>query len=528
MNKQSQIRKILILLFILLSFTVGGFVFAQEDSVNREYFINLDKATIAKGYTVAAFEDILKLSLAPGILSEDTGVDVWEINESVDMPWNLDRVSKIYQFEFRNKQAYDNQKPFYIQFAYNESSDDYKQVFFYDKNYSAWRPLPTRDYPKEKFVRSLIHLPFARIVVLSNPDVLAIGKASWYAYRGGNFAASPDFPKGSKLRVYNTDNNKFVDVEINDFGPDRNLHPDRVVDLDKVAFKKIASLGAGIINVSIEALEIKPDEKGRILGSPETGAVWEPAITAKSAIVMDEDTSEVLWKKNASSTLPLASLTKLVAVKVFLDTRPSLDEVVAYSIKDEEYNYEYCNKWESARVTLNDGDTLTIEDLLYSALVGSANNAVETLARVSGLDRDDFIQKMNEEVKNWGAVSTKFIEPTGLSPENVSSAQDYAIITREVFTHPIIQKASTMEKYKFTTINTKKAHRIKNTNQIIFTNRYNVIGSKTGYLDEAGYCLMLRAENAGRKIIVVTFGAGSRDTSFAETEDLLRYGFRNL
>ena len=127
-------------------------------------------------------------------------------------------------------------------------------------------------------------------------------------------------------------------------------------------------------------------------------------------------------------------------MKVFLDTKPSLNNVVTYSVKDEEYNYEYCKKWESARLKVDDGDTLTIEDLIYSSLVGSANNSIETLVRVSGMNRNDFIKKMNETVRLWGANSTSFEEPTGLSPNNVSSASDYAIITKEVFKHPIIQK----------------------------------------------------------------------------------------
>ena len=517
-----------IFLTLLLSFTAGSFVFAESGNVNREYFIRLDKATIAKGYTVTAFDDALKLSLVPGVLLESTGVDVWEINEPMDTPWNLDKTSQVYQFEFRNKNAYDNHKPFYIQFSYEESTDNYKQVYFYDKNYSAWRPLPTRDFPKEKFVRSLIHLPFARIVVLSNPDILTLGQASWYAYKGGNFAASPDFPKGSKLRVHNQANGKFVDVEVNDFGPDRKLHPDRAIDLDKVAFRKIATLGTGVINVNVEPLKIEPDTSGRVLGIASTGATFKPIITVKSAMAIDEDSNEIFWEKNATSTLPLASLTKLIAMKVFLDTRPSLDKVVSYSTKDEEYNYQYVKKWESAKINLKDGDTLTVEDLVYSSLVGSANNAIETLVRVSGLNRDDFIRKMNDTVKDWGTNSTRFVEPTGLAPENVSSVQDYAIITKEVFRHPIIQKTSTMAEYKFATINTEKSHRVKNTNKIIFQNKYNIIGSKTGYLDEAGYCLMIRAEKNGRKIIVVTFGADSRATSFQETEDLLKYSFREI
>jgi len=233
--------------------------------------------------------------------------------------------------------------------------------------------------------------------------------------------------------------------------------------------------------------------------------------------------------KNATTTLPLASLTKLVAIKVFLDTRPSLDEVVTYKVRDEEYNYQYCNKWESAKVTLRDGDTLTVEDLVYSALVGSANNAIETLVRVSGLPRDDFIKKMNETVVSWGAVSTYFTEPTGLSPENVSSAMDYAIITKKIFTNPIIEKASITREYKFSTLNTKKAHRIKNTNKLLETNNsFNITGSKTGYLDEAGYCLMIRAKVGNKKLIAVSFGVDDREVSFIETGDLIKYGIRKV
>jgi rare lipoprotein A len=522
-------KKFFLFSLILLAVLAGNFVFANEEEVilNEFYHINLDQPTIAKGYTVSAFNDAIKLSLVPGILDEATGVDMIKLNEIIDMPWKLEKLSDIYQFEFQNKEAYDNHQPFYIQFSYEQESNYLKQVYFFDKNYATWRPLPTRDYPDEKFVRSLIHLPFARIAIFANPDALAIGKASWYGYKGGNFAASPDFPKGSIVRVFNTDNDKFVDVEINDFGPERKLHPDRVIDLDKVAFSRIAALSAGIINVRIEPIETVA-ENNRVLGIPETGAELNLNIESASAVLFDESSGDVLWQKEATSTLPIASLTKLVAIKVFLDLRPTLNREVAYSIKDEEYNYEYCNKWESARVALNDGDTLTVEDLVYSALVGSANNAVESLVRVSGLTREEFINQMNLSARNWGALSTNFIEPTGLSPENVSSSLDYAIITREMFKHPIIQKASTMGSYIFYTINTEKKHTIRNTNALIHTSNLNITGSKTGYLDEAGYCLMLRAAEENRKVIVVVLNADSRDNSFMEAEDLVKFGLREL
>ena len=530
-----QVIKRLIFLSLFLPLVAGGFVFAQSEGkigeeaiANSQYAIRLDKATIAKGYTVGAFADKIKLSLVPGILNEATEVEIIQLNEEMEMPWQLDRISAIYQFEFKNKSAYDNNKPFYIQLSYDKATNNYKQVFFYDKNYGAWRPLPTKDFPDEKFVRSLIHLPFARIAVFNNPDILTVGKASWYGYKGGDYAASPDFPKGSRLRVFNKDNGKFVDVEINDYGPERDKHPDRAIDLDKAAFKKIASLGAGVINVRIEPLLIIL-KNNRTLNIASTGAPSAPIIEAKAGIVINEKTGKVIFEKNATTTMPLASLTKLVAVKVFLDTRPALNRVVAYSVKDEEYNYKYVNKWESSRLRLNDGDTLTVENLIYSSLIGSTNNTVETLARVSGISRDNFINKMNEAVKEWGASSTRFTEPTGLSPENVSSAADYAVITKEVFKNPIIQKASVMRKYEFYTINTEERHRLKNTNKIIATNNFNITGSKTGYLDEAGYCLMTRAKApTGEQIIVVTLGAPTRDASFEETTELIKYGLKKI
>lgn len=535
MNKKIQI--IFFSSLLLLVASAAFFIFlnyskADQDNSgvanlgsNPQYHINLDKATIAKGYTVSAFGGGLKLSLVPGILSEDTDADVLELDEPLEMPWQLDRVSKIYQFEFLNKAAYDNHKPFYIQFSYDAPDSNYKQMFFYDKNYSTWRPLPTQDFSKEKFVRSLIHLPYARVAVFSYPSVLSAGKASWYKYKGGNFAASPDFPQGSKLRVYNIDNGKFVDVVINDFGPNRSVHPDRVVDLDAAAFAKLAPKSQGTINISIQSLFMPAGTK--IAGIGPEGAETKPELTVKSAILVDEQTGGIMYAKNASTTLPLASLSKLAAIKVFMNASSSLDKVVAYSVKDEEYNYQYAAKGEVARLKVADGETMIVKDLIYAALVGSANNAVETLARASGMPRNEFIKKMNELVAGWGATATHFEEPTGLSPENVSSVSDYAIITKEVYKDPIIQQASTASQYEFSTINTKQKHLIKNSNLLIRNKTFAITGSKTGYLDEAGYCLMTRIKSAGgANLIAVTLGADTRDKSFAETKELLEYGIR--
>ncbi|MCK5061868.1 serine hydrolase [Candidatus Parcubacteria bacterium] len=529
MKKIKNLLLIVFFLILAISFTSQKDWFfscaiAETKPANKGYNLHLDEPTIAKGYTVNGFDE-LKLSLVPGILSKGTAVEIIQLNEDLPEPWNLDRVSNFYQFEFKNKAAYDDHKPFYIQFHYSDQTNDHKQVFFYDQTVKAWRPLPTRDFPKENFVRSLIHLPYARIAVYSFPNVLSVGRASWYAYKPGNYAASPDFPKGSRIRVWNRENGRFVDVEINDYGPDRSLFPDRVIDLEKNAFAKIAPLGAGVADIYIEPLFIKSANDIELGVNTALGVGEEPRISAAAAVVMLENSRKIIWAKNATTTLPLASLTKLVAAKVFLDTKPTLNQVVEYSARDEEYNYEHVNKWESASLDLEEGESLMIEDLLYASLVGSANNTVETLVRVSGLKRDDFIARMNSLVMEWGASTTKFIEPTGLAPENVSSALDYAIITREVLRHPIIVKASVMEQYKFTIAGTGESKRVRNTNHIIKQDKYHITGSKTGYLHEAGYCLMTRIPvGNGENIIVVTMGAATRDTSFNETSELMEYG----
>ena len=526
-----MLKKLIVITVSIITAFAGvlgpaGYYVIGEQTGNLSSSINLSKSAIENGYTVNGFDDKLKLSLTKGTLLDATQVELMQLNEFVRVPWEFKRVSEVYQFEFKNKQAYDNHKPFYIQLSYDKEDNNYKQVFFYDKVSGLWKSLPTQDFPDKKFVRSLIHLPYARLVIFSHNDILTAGKASWYTTsKKGNYTASPDFPLGSRLRIYAyDDSNKFVDVEVITYGPDRKVHPDRVVDLNKEAFSKLISPSEGTLRVSVEPLYIA-GELGKRVNGYTKGAKYQPEISSRAAYIMEEGTGRTIFEKSATSTLPLASLTKIIAASTFLDLHPGIDEVVAYKKADEKLNYLYCNEWESGKLALAEGETLTVKDLIYSSLVGSTNNTVETLVRVSGLSREEFIKKMNEKVKAWGAQSTRFIEPTGLAPENVSSVKDYAIIMKEALKNKIVQEASATSLYKFATLNEKKAHAIKNTNILVRQDKYEITGSKTGYLDEALYCLATRTKAAnGEQVIVVTMGTDTRDKSFSEGEELIRYG----
>jgi D-alanyl-D-alanine endopeptidase (penicillin-binding protein 7) len=460
-------------------------------------------------YPVAAFTAPATLNIAAEATAEG-------------LPWELKATTPVYEYSFSTTGLYDPIWPLEIKIHYSENNNKFKQIYIYDELSDIWRPVATRDWPREQYVSAETKSLSGRLVVLSNPEIMTVGTASWYKYKNGLFAASPDLAKGSVVRVYNLDNGKFVDVTINDWGPERNKHPDRVIDLDYVAFSKIASPGAGLVPVRIEPLKIVIPEAKKAV--PQTTA--DLNITAASAVILAEKDGSVLWGKNEATVTPLASLTKLVAAKVFLETKPDLKKVVAYKYQDEKYNYEYCKPWESSRLRVSEGETMTVEDLLYSTLVGSANNAIETLVRVSGLSRAQFVSKMNETVKSWGALNTKFVEPSGLSPNNVSSPFDYAIITKEVFSNPLMEKISTTARYTFKTINTQKSHTLTNTNQLLRSNKYPIVGSKTGYLDEAGYCLMTRTKTSTGNIVSINLNSQSKDANFLDNENLIRYGLR--
>ncbi len=490
----------------------------------------LKKSKFIIGIALLAFSFPLSpLAAASGINFErhplaftvEPTLNISENSEKFRIPWEWEALTPSYQYSFVGSGLYDPSRPMTVKINYPQKNNQLKQIFSYDFLSGVWRPVPTKDYPTEQYVTMTTDATSGWLIVLAKPEVMTVGKASWYKYKEGLFAASPDFVKGTKLRVYNTDNGKFVDVTINDYGPDRTKHPDRVIDLDRVAFEKISSLNAGIINVRVEVLKA---------ATTTTAAVQQisdvPNITASSSIIIMEDSGELVWGKNQNDKAPLASLTKLVAITTFLNTKPTLSSVVTYKKQDENYNYEYCKPWESARLRVDEGETMTVEDLIYSALVGSANNAVESLVRVSGLKREDFIANMNKLAKDWGATNTKFVEPTGLSPDNVSSPSDYAIMVKEIFKNPLIQKISTTKTYSFTTINTKELHKLTNTDQLLKNSAYNILGSKTGYLDEAGYCLMTRVKTDAGNMIVVNFGSKSKAANFSDNEQLIRYGLK--
>ena len=177
-----------------------------------------------------------------------------------------------------------------------------------------------------------------------------------------------------------------------------------------------------------------------------------------------------------------------------------------------------------AKLHVGNGDTVREVDLFYSSLVGSANNATLALARSVGLSDEGFVRDMNAKAKDFKLDHTHFTDPTGLDPENVSSVKDLAVMARYAFSFPEIKKATTQTNHEMRSVAFDEYHNVRSTNNMLKSGDFNISGSKTGYLDEAGYCLITQIRNdAGRELISVIVGATSHHQRFYETQALLKW-----
>lgn len=248
----------------------------------------------------------------------------------------------------------------------------------------------------------------------------------------------------------------------------------------------------------------------------------EPELTARSAVVVDADTGVILFNKNAEEGAPMASLTKLMTTLVFLDSNPDWEKTMTIEKEDERGG---------AVLLLKRQEKLRLKDLFYATLVASTNNSVMTLVRSTGMTEEDFVKSMNQKAESLGLYDTHFIEPTGLEPMNVSTALDIVRLAWQAFKIDEIREAVTTSEYVFRTVNTLSRHRVKNTNELVRTSEnisYTIIGGKTGYTEEAGFCLVVEARNKnGQRVIAAVLGSENNEARFEEVDKLITWVFES-
>ncbi len=225
-----------------------------------------------------------------------------------------------------------------------------------------------------------------------------------------------------------------------------------------------------------------------------------------------------LLSNQAELVRPIASLTKLMTALVFLDTK--VDWRANYTIVRED-------NVKGGRLNLFLGDTLTIEELFKTALIASDNGATVALVRSTGLSQESFVFKMNEKAKQLGLVKTSFADSSGLSDENVSTASEIATIARLAFSKKEILEALKNNKYHYTTKEGREKTIISTLDLLSYDlEGLNYLAGKTGYTDEAGYCLVSLFSQNDKEMISVVLGAKEREERVDISLDLAKWRFK--
>ncbi len=238
----------------------------------------------------------------------------------------------------------------------------------------------------------------------------------------------------------------------------------------------------------------------------------QPSVNARAALVMDAQTGEVLFSKNTNTAYPIASITKLMTAVVISDARLNMSEKI--TLQQADFS---CSGCKSSSSTLRAGDSMNRAEALLFALMKSENPAAAALARTYPGGRSAFIAKMNAKAKELGMNSTHFMESTGLHPGNVASARDLGILVNTASQYGLIRQFSTTPSYDF-----NLGYRVlksNNTNALVRNGGWNINISKTGFINEAGRCVVMHTTLNNRPVAVVLLGANS---SQARTNDATR------
>jgi D-alanyl-D-alanine endopeptidase (penicillin-binding protein 7) len=232
------------------------------------------------------------------------------------------------------------------------------------------------------------------------------------------------------------------------------------------------------------------------------------------AYVIDQDTNEVLVSKNDQAVLPIASITKLMTGVVISEAKLSMDESITITQDDVD-----TEKGSSSRLKV--GTTLTRGELLHLSLMASENRAAHALGRTYPGGLQAFVDLMNAKAAALGMRDTRYIEPTGLSSKNQSSAKDLATLVSLAYQDPILRELSTSPSHQVEV--GKHTLNYKTTNRLIKNPNWDIGLQKTGYISEAGQCLVMQAQIAGRKLILVFLDSAGKLSRIADAERVRKW-----
>lgn len=239
-------------------------------------------------------------------------------------------------------------------------------------------------------------------------------------------------------------------------------------------------------------------------------------LASSKALVIHQITGEIIYAKNTSLTTPIASITKLMTAMVTLDAGQSFDEIIYVSDADIDYV-----KGTSSRLSIGSG--LSRGDMLQLALMASENRAASAIGSHYPGGKYGFVKAMNAKAKLLGLTNTRFVDATGLDSSNVSTAEDLAKLVQAAYQYPEIRLATTSPSHEVYVEGRMNAVNFNNTNGLVRTGEWQIGLSKTGYISEAGRCLVMQATIAGEPMIVVLLDSNGKLTRIGDANRVRKW-----
>jgi serine-type D-Ala-D-Ala endopeptidase (penicillin-binding protein 7) len=244
-------------------------------------------------------------------------------------------------------------------------------------------------------------------------------------------------------------------------------------------------------------------------------ALADPALRSSAALVLDTTHSSVLYSRHADVALPIASITKLMTALVVMEAAQPLDEMLEVSADDR----SLLGKGSFSR--LAPGTQLSRGDLMHLALMASENRAAHALARSYPGGVEACVRAMNAKARELGMSSARFVEPTGLSDENVASPEDLSKLVMAAAQVPAIREYSTDGDYEVRV--GRHQVRFRNTDSLVSKPDWNIVVQKTGYIHEAGRCLVMQTVIEDRTVVIVLLNSFGKRTRVADARRVRRW-----
>jgi D-alanyl-D-alanine endopeptidase (penicillin-binding protein 7) len=241
-------------------------------------------------------------------------------------------------------------------------------------------------------------------------------------------------------------------------------------------------------------------------------------LRSAAALVLNQDDGELLYAKNPDAVMPIASLTKLMTAMVVLDSGLTLDDPITIMRND-------LDKLQGTGSRLRVGVTLPRREMLRLALMASENLAAAALARAYPGGTTAFVEAMNHKAKNVGMRDTRYVDATGLNPNNVSTAQDLALLVNAGYRYPLLRDYSTTDSVSipFGGERTRRALVFRNSNGLIRSGQWEIGLQKTGYIRAAGRCLAMQARISDKSVIIVLLDSFGKHTRIADANRIRRW-----